>query len=454
MKANVYKRIAAATATVLLATSLMACSSSDDSSTATADTTATTETASEEAEATSSEPVTLSVMMQQSRVYPGLEAMIEKLEEEENIIFDMQILPDDEYKSVLQMKLNSGEAPDLIDYNTNNFVDLNPNANLYDLSDTTWAAELINPDVVTYDDKIYAFPFQERNGIGSIIYNMDVFEEYGLEIPTNEEEFYAVCDALVEVGVTPILMSSDTWVPQMWINYEFPKALGGEEELAAFGEALVAGEVKVTDYPELAAVIDTYLDMFTQGYVNADYTTATYDSILTKMGSGEGAMIYGYSAVLSSLDSSYPDTNFGAFNLIVDSQAADLLASPAFSISFMVSADTDKIDTINKVFELWSTAEYGNLWFEENAGFPAFEGIDGGEQNESQLALYEEYLEKDALVSELYTYIPELSPINSTSLWLLILDAPSKGYTGMEVLELYQADIEEYMYEQQAPGYY
>ena len=447
MKRKLVKQMALAVSAVLLTTAMMGCSSKEEVAEEPKE--ETTEESAEE----SSEPVTLSVMMQQSRVYPGLEKMIDKLEKEENIIFDMQVLPDDEFKNVLQMKLNSGEAPDLIDYNTNNFVDLDPDANLYDLSEQAWVKDLINPAVVTFNDKIYGFPFQERNGIGCMLYNMDVFEANNLEVPTNQEEFYAVCDKLKAAGVTPILEASDIWVPQMWMNYEFPKALGGEEELKAFGDAIVSGEKKVTDYPELAEVIDTYIDMYTKGYVNEDYLTAPYDKMIERLGKGEGAMVYGYTTVLAAVEKNFPDTKMGMFNLKVDAQAVDAMASPAFSISFMVSKDTENIEAISRVFELFATPEYGDLWFEGNVGFPAFEGINGGEQNESQMALYEEYLAKDAIVSELYTVIPELSPLNGTSFWPLINGAPGEGMTGMELLEQWQSDIEVYMKEQKAPGF-
>lgn len=405
------------------------------------------------AEPRQKEEVTLSLLMIQSRVYPGLEKMIAKLEEEENIKMDMQVVPDDQYSNVLQMKINSGEAPDLIDLNTNSFADLNPDENLYDLSNEVWVDRLITPAIATYNDKIYAFPFQDRNGIGSMIYNVDLFEEHGVSIPTNEEEFYAVCEVFKGKGITPVLEASDLWVPQMWINYEFPKALGGEEELKAFGEAIVTHKKEVTDYPELAEVIDTYLDMYKMDYVNEDYLTSPYDQMLERLGKGEGAMLYGFSAVLGGLESKFPDVNFGTFNLIVDAQEEDLLASPFFSIALVVPKTTEKFDTIQRVFDLWSTPEYCDMWFEENMGFPAFEGVYGGEQNESQMTLYEKYVGEDKLVSELYTYIPELSPIHGTSLWLYLADAPGKGMTGMEVLQKWQDDINVFMKEQQAPGF-
>ena len=132
----------------------------------------------------------VSAMVQQSRNYKGLQKMVDKLEEEEGIVIDMQIVPDDQYVNLLQMKVNSGEAPDMIDYNLPYlFETLNPEEHLADLSGEEWTKELLNPDLVTYEDgKIYGFPFQSSSGITGMLYNKTVFEENNLEIHSISEQ--------------------------------------------------------------------------------------------------------------------------------------------------------------------------------------------------------------------------------------------------------------------------
>ena len=65
--------------------------------------------------------VELTGMVQQSRWYSGLQSMVEKLEEEENISIEFEVVPDDQYDNLMKMRLNSHEAPDLIAYQ---FADL------------------------------------------------------------------------------------------------------------------------------------------------------------------------------------------------------------------------------------------------------------------------------------------------------------------------------------------
>lgn len=88
----------------------------------------------------------------------------------------------------------------MIDYNLPYlFETLNPEEHLADLSGEEWTKELLNPDLVTYEDgKIYGFPFQSSSGITGMLYNKTVFEENNLEIPTTSAEFDEVCTVLKE----------------------------------------------------------------------------------------------------------------------------------------------------------------------------------------------------------------------------------------------------------------
>ena len=65
--------------------------------------------------------------------------MIQKLEEEENIKIDAQIVPDDESLNMIKMKLNSGECPDIIDYNVPAVYDIiDPASNFADMTGEAW----------------------------------------------------------------------------------------------------------------------------------------------------------------------------------------------------------------------------------------------------------------------------------------------------------------------------
>ena len=135
----------------------------------------------------------ITAMVMQSRNVPGLQKMIDKLAEEENIIVDLQVVPDDQYDNLIKMKLNSGEAPDLIDYNMPKicgFLGNEPEKYLADLSDEPWVDRMVNPDAFRFEGKMYGYCFTSMQGFQAMLYNKDVFEQAGItEEPTTKEEF-------------------------------------------------------------------------------------------------------------------------------------------------------------------------------------------------------------------------------------------------------------------------
>lgn len=399
----------------------------------------------------------VSAMVMQSRNYPGLGKMIAKLEEEQNIIVDLQVVPDDQYDNLLKMKLGSGECPDMIDYSVPQLYGLiEAPKYLADLTEEAWVERLVNPEISTYEDgKIYSFTFKSSNGNQGMIYNKKVFEENGItKLPDTPEEFDAACETLKAAGITPVLLPSDGWVPQIWMTSGFSRAFGSEEKCQEFADAILSNQAKLTDYPELAQVIDTYLSYFTKGYINDDYLTVSYDSCLERLANGEGAMMYGTSLMVGTIEGTFSDAQIGMFNLPAEFAASDVMSATLNSIGFSAYKDSKNLDVVKEIFNLWSTPEYCNLWFEGNAGFPAFPDVDGGEMNEDVLKLYNEYSESGRLINEMNTFLNDLQPLFGSTLWVYYLEAPSKGeMDGQGLLERFQEDVNKYMKEKQAPGF-
>ena len=119
----------------------------------------------------------------------------------------------------------------------------------------------------------------------------------------------------------------------------------------------------------MAAVIDEYLNLFEKGYVNEDYMTVSYDEILGRLASGEIAMIYGATEILTSIEESYPDAEFSIFNPPVGYDKNDVLAYLPTAMGIAVNKDTENLEAIKEVFELWSTPEYGNLTLRHDQDF-------------------------------------------------------------------------------------
>lgn len=402
--------------------------------------------------------VVLTGLVQQSRWYSGLQDMVAKLSEDEGITIEFQVVPDDQYDNLLKMKLNSQEAPDLIAYQfADIFAAVDPEKFFMPLDGEPWNDKVVSPELSIRNGKNYGFVFESSNGFQGLIYNKDVYEKNGItELPKTLDEFYAMCDKLKAAGVTPIAVPSDIWVPQIWMTSGFSRALGTEEANKDFAEKILTNKAKFNDYPQMAAVVDEYLELFKKGYVNDDFMTVTYDEILGRLASGETAMIYGATEILTSIEEAYPDANLSIYNPPVGYDPKDVVAYLPTSMGLAVSKDTENMDTIKKVFELWSTPEYGDLYFAKRPGFPNFEGVNGNKEamNPAIMQIYNDYFDKGKVVAQMNQYLDTLQPLFGNTLWVYFLEAPSKGnMDGKAVMERFQKDVDKFMKEKQAPGW-
>ncbi len=435
--------------------SLAACGATSSS---VADSTSTASSSAATSEATG-EKIELIMNVMQSRNTPGLTQMVEKLAAEENIHVDVQVVPDDQYDPLIKMKVQGGEAPDFIDYNQPTICGIFAPAEnfLADLSAEPWVEKLVAPDnLVWTDGKYYGFPFTSVAGFQCMIYNKAVFAEAGIEsVPTTKTEFDEACEKIKAIGKPPILLPSDTWVPQIWMTAGFAQAMGSNEAAADFAAKVIANEDKFSNHPELAAVIDDFGSNFTKGFFNEDWLTVAHTECVRRLAEGEAGMYYQNGvAIVSQIAESHPETELGTFMYPSEFNPDGLLSVTANSPGFSLPVDGANNDAVKRVLNLFATPEYGDLYYiDGRAGFPAIEGIDGGELSPVTTALYEEYVLAEKYVREMNNHLSDLSSLNSNGLWIYYQQVGMGELDGTQVLEKYQADIETYMKGKGAPGF-
>ncbi|MBC5708158.1 carbohydrate ABC transporter substrate-binding protein [Hungatella sp. L12] len=405
-------------------------------------------------EAGSKEKVVVTALIQQSRNFEGLQKMIQKLEEEENIKIDAQIVPDDESLNMIKMKLNSGECPDIIDYNVPAVYDIiDPASNFADMTGEAWTDRLIIPGNVTAKDgKIYGFPFLSVPGLHGFIYNKDVFDKAGVEVPATWDELLAACEKIKESGTTPIFMPKDTWVPQILMTDNFAKILGADG-CKDFADKILKNETKWSDVPEFAEVLDKYLELYQKGYVNSNFASATYDDAIAAVADGTAAMHFNGDFFATSVLEANPEAQIGMFPVSMK-EGADVITENMSSAGFVAYKNSENLDVVKKIFDLWSTPEYANLYFADRPAFPAFQGIDGGKVPDYLAEINENYIKEGKAIPEFNYYVMTLNPLFESSLYVYYVDAPAKGtMDGKAVMEKFQKDYEQYMKDQGAEGF-
>jgi raffinose/stachyose/melibiose transport system substrate-binding protein len=154
-----------------------------------------------------------------------------------------------EYNAVLNSKLDAGSAGDLISCRP-----FDPGLGLYEkgqLADLTDLKAMANFDEVakagwSTDDGAHIFCVPMASVLHGFIYNVNAFQELGIEVPKTQAEFYAALDKIKEDGTyIPMAMgTNDQWeAATMGYQNIGPNYWKGEEGRLA----LIKGEQKLTD---------------------------------------------------------------------------------------------------------------------------------------------------------------------------------------------------------------
>ncbi len=390
----------------------------------------------------------VTMLLRESSQSLGLDRMIKKVYVEEKIRVDVQIIPDNQADSIIRMKVNTGEVPDILDYDIPYVYGLiEPELYLEDLSDAMWVERLTDTENVEYEDgNIYSFPLQESSGLGGIIYNKAVFEAYGLEVPDCEEAYMEVCQKLQENGITPVLMCSDIAIPRMWMEYGIPLAYGSGTACVSAMNSLMLQSSNMYDYSQNIEPMEAYLSLFEMGYVNQDFQNITYEEMCERMSQGSGAMILGNFNTVSDIEYLDQEVELGMFPIPFDYNVDLDYIVATESKGFVVFKDGNNMETAKEVLELWSTPEYLDLWYMDYGGIPAFEDVDMGPINQELWSEYEAYIDTHEEVNGLTMYALPLYNLVTTKFWLYYIEAPLNGDTGYELAQRCQMDISEYLY--------
>ncbi len=138
-------------------------------------------------------------------------------------------------------------------------------------------------DLVSQDDNIYSVPVNIHRG-NVFFYNMAVFEEHGIEVPTNFDEFFEAADALQEAGVVPVALGDkESWTATQVFENILLGVLGPDDY-----KKLFAGEIGFDDdrVVEAAEIFGKMLD-----YVNEDHASRNWQDSAQLVANGEAAMI-------------------------------------------------------------------------------------------------------------------------------------------------------------------
>ncbi|POH66612.1 carbohydrate-binding protein [Cryobacterium zongtaii] len=272
-------------------------------------------------------PETVSFHLTKPEAIPYFRELIKEYNASQD---DVEVILD--ASSNLQAGFLRGNPPDLglLNYNMEMARFMERGA-LSDLSDMP-EAERILPEVqdlvgqyATYPGRTSVLPYSVM--AASVIYNTEMFEQQGLEVPETYDELIAVCDQLKAAGITPFYGTfKDPWtVAQGWFDY----TVGGEVDVADFYEEMnelgteVGPESPVSFQKTLADPVDR-MKLLIDNYANANAASKGYGDGNLAFAKGEAAMYLQGPWALGEIAKTSPDLELGTFPLPMTDDPEDL----------------------------------------------------------------------------------------------------------------------------------
>jgi ABC-type Fe3+ transport system substrate-binding protein len=177
---------------------------------------------------------------------------------------------------------------DLFAYNSGSlFQALNPASQLQPLNDEPWVdqlAEAFKP-AVSVDDQVYGAPFGAASG-GGILYNKNVYEKLGLEVPMTWDEFMANNAKIKAAGIDPVIQSyGETWTSQLFVLADYHNVAAEDPE---WDKKYTSNQVKYAQEPAIEGF--KHLEEVNKaGYLNKNYGSIKFPAALSLLAQGKGA---------------------------------------------------------------------------------------------------------------------------------------------------------------------
>jgi raffinose/stachyose/melibiose transport system substrate-binding protein len=272
------------------------------------------------ATASAKQNVTLTYIMSQGWNKDAELELGKKFEAETGIHVDYQIIPADQYFTVLQTKLNSNEGPDIFggqSGKTDLKVNYNAEKNAVDLTNEEWVKRE-DPAAVnetTLDGKVYGLTIWDSSR-WIIVYNKDIFQKLGLSVPKTYAEFKAVCQKIKDAGITPVFEPvSDGWHHVLWFPENGPRY---EELSPGLKDKLNANQTTFAATPSMLQALQQLQEMYKLGYFGDNALSDAFADAGKNMASGKYAMVYANLNAPLGWEADFPETKATTFGFFVN----------------------------------------------------------------------------------------------------------------------------------------
>lgn len=373
--------------------------------------------------------------------------LLDEFEQTSNIKVNLQLIPAEQTATVLQTKLAVDETPDLIQYNLASAItDLNLERNFEILDDEAWVGRLLNKDVLSASGHVYSFHVSQDTGMQGVVYNKQIFNDLGLQIPTTFEEFLAVCEAIKASGVTPVFMPfKDAWAANIWPAAAFADYIAKSDP--TFFEDLNSNKRKWSDVPEFQTFLQQQYEVYEKGYTNSDILSDSYDMAVGKFLDKEVAMMFMGDWLIESVTQKDPEMELGLF-AIPSIENPSIGASPLGGQLF-IPKKAKHMEEAKQFLEFLSSKEVAQKIVNQQGYVSNFNDVDTPELLPHKQEIVDNYItpKKTVLTTDAHMLV------DRNELYRLLQDQFAGGLTPEQLLKAWDEKFSQLMQDKGAAGF-
>ncbi|OON97755.1 MAG: ABC transporter substrate-binding protein [Epulopiscium sp. Nele67-Bin005] len=293
----------------------------------------------------------------------------------QNPEYTIKVVAPADHATVLKTRMAKNDMPDILAMGGDSyFTEVQSAGMLVDLSNEAYIITLHESylDMVynrneNKEEIVYGVPY--ATNASGVIYNKDLFEQAGVDVPNTWNEFINVIETLDSKGIEPFVFTyKDSWTILPPWNSMAPVI----QPANFMDDRLQDKTTFVGTHEQVLENIITLMD-----YAQPDFMGMSYDDGNKAFAMGEGAMIINGNWAINQVIAANPDINLGMFAFPTSNNAIENKLTSGVDVLFaVVKGNSEKEEVAKKFVEFATTPEIATKYINDQFAFSAIKGVE------------------------------------------------------------------------------
>ncbi|GAA1661440.1 ABC transporter substrate-binding protein [Microbacterium lacus] len=279
---------------------------------------------------------------------------------------------DGTYSKIVTSQIQANKAPDLVDVMVADIPAMVDAGMLTDLSDESWAARQL-PAVESYAESTTGgstYALVTGLDVIGVYYNKDLFNDAGVEVPTDWPSFETAVKTFRSDGITPLALGGkDGWPINVQMQLMAANLLAGTAE----PDELTSGETPYVDSVAWNEVLDDAIGLVADQAYDPNVLGIDWPTSAADFAAGKSAMLIMGSFGLPAIRQANEEMNLGMFALPYGDSGSPR-AAVGYGTFIAVPTNATQSEGAKKFLDFLTSDEEYPSFLKAAAQFPSLEG--------------------------------------------------------------------------------